>query len=128
MVAHALERLGEPGHTFEAHVALRERPGGEVDVRVGEPGNDAAPPEIDDVGRGERSLVCSDPAGDTISRDRQRTCHGQRRIHRAHDAVFENHGPRLYPGRRPTTIGHAAVNVLDQEAAKAFHTTALEPH
>ena len=44
-----LERLREPGGTVEPHVPLRERPGGEVDVRVGEAGNDAAPLEVDDV-------------------------------------------------------------------------------
>ena len=49
MRAHKLERLFEPGCTLEPHIALRERPGGEVDVRVGEPGEDAASAEVDDV-------------------------------------------------------------------------------
>ena len=93
--ANALERLGELADALELHVALRERPGREVDVRVGEAGKDAAPAEIDDVGARERGLVRADPAGDVRAGDRERAGRRQRRIHRADDAVLEDHGRRL---------------------------------
>ena len=88
----ALERLRERRHALEPHVALRERPGREVDVRVREPRDDAAPAEVDDVGRRQRGLVDADAAGDARSRDRERARDGQRLVHRAHDAVIQDHG------------------------------------
>ena len=69
--AHAVERLLERLRSLEADLALRERPGRKVDVRVGEAGEDAPPAEVDDVRRGERSLVRADAAGDPIARDRE---------------------------------------------------------
>src|SRR5256885_11392459 len=53
-------------------LALGNRPGGEVHMRVGEPGEDAAAAEIDDLGRRERSLVRTDAAGDPFPGDRDR--------------------------------------------------------
>ncbi|MEZ5099129.1 MAG: hypothetical protein R3C15_04875 [Thermoleophilia bacterium] len=89
--AHALERLRARVAALEAHLALRQRPGEEVGVAVGEAGQDAAPAEVDDVGRRERRLVRPDGARDELAGDRERTRPRQLRIHRADDAVPEDH-------------------------------------
>ena len=49
---------------FEPHLPLRERPLGEVDVGVGEAGEDAEAAEVDPLGARECRLVRPDPAGD----------------------------------------------------------------
>ena len=98
MRANALERLGEARHTLQLHLPLRERPGREVDVRVGEPGEDAAPAEIDDLGAGKDGLVRADPSCDVRAGDRKRTRGRQGRIQRADDAVVQDHARRLYRG------------------------------
>ena len=95
MRAHSLERVCEAGHPFELHLALRERPGREVDVRVGEAGKDAAAAEIDDIRAGQRQLVRPDAARHVRAGDRERASRRQRRIHRADDAVLEDHARRL---------------------------------
>ena len=63
-----------------------------MDVRVGEAGQDAAPAEVDDLGRGEGRLVRPDPAGDPAARHGERPRDRQRGIERANDAVLEDHG------------------------------------
>ena len=95
MRAHSLERLCEARHTLELHLALGERPGREVDVRVGEARKDAAAAEIDDIRTGKRQLVRPDPARHVRPGDRERSGRRQRRIHRADDAVLEDHARRL---------------------------------
>ena len=87
------ERLLDGRAALEPHLRLRERPGREVDVRVGEPGHDGAPAEVDRLGRGERRLVDADAAGDPPARDRERALRRQRRVERADEAVLEDHGP-----------------------------------
>ena len=99
MRAHAVERLGEPRDAFEPYVSLCERPRGEVDVRVGEAGQDAAAPEIDDVWCGERGLVRADPARDALTGDREGPRDRQRGVHRADHAVIQDHARRLYRRR-----------------------------
>ena len=53
---------------------------------------DAPAAEIDVIGRRKRLLVRPDAARDPIPGDRQRQHHRHRRVHRADDAVLENHG------------------------------------
>ena len=48
--ASAVERLGERAGAVELDLALRDRPGGEVDVRVGEAGQEQAAGQVDDLG------------------------------------------------------------------------------
>jgi len=60
-------------------------------VRVGEPGQHAAPAEIHDLGARERPLVRADAAGHALACDRERSRTRQRRLHRPHDAVLEDH-------------------------------------
>ena len=91
MRADSLERVCEAGRPFELHLALRERPGREVDVRVGEAGKDAAAAEIDDIRTGQRQLVRPDATRHVRAGDRERAGPRQRRIHRADDAVLEDH-------------------------------------
>jgi len=43
----------------------------------------------------------ADAAGDPLARDRERAGDGQRRVHRADDAVVEDHAATLRGGRRP---------------------------
>ena len=111
MRANALERLGEARDTLQPHLALRERPGREVDVRVGEAGKDAAAAEIDDVRAGEDGLVRADPSRDVRARDRERPRGRQRRIHGADDAVLQDHARRLY--REEVDDRPRRVNVID---------------
>ena len=95
MRAHSLERVREAGRPFELHLALRDRPRREVDVRIGEAGKDAAAAEIDDIRAGKRQLVRPDAARHVRSGDRERASRRQRRIHSADDAVLEDHARRL---------------------------------
>ncbi len=95
MRAHALERLGERLHALEPHVAPRERPGREVDVRVREPGHDAASAEVDHLRSRERDLVHADAARNPVARDRERARDGQRGVQGADEAVFQDHARRL---------------------------------
>ena len=68
----------------------------EVHVRVREAGEHAAAAEVDDFGAGQRCLVRADAAGDSLAGDRERALHRHARIHRANDAVLEDHGRRHY--------------------------------
>jgi hypothetical protein len=89
---------------------LRNRPGGEVDVRVGEPGEDAAAAEVDPLGPRERGLVRADAADDPLARDREAARERQRGLHRADDAVLEDHlGERNSSRPSPVVLG---VNTL----------------
>ena len=92
---YPLERLGERADAVEPQVTPAERPGREVDVRVREAGDDAAAAEIDHLGRGKGLFVDTDPAGDSLPRDRKCTCNRKRCVHGADDPVIEDHGPRL---------------------------------
>ena len=98
-LAHAGERLLDRRAAVQLHLALRERPGREVDVRVREGGEDAAAAEVDDVRAGERGLVDADAARDVRAGDRERPSGRQRRIERADDPVLQNHGAEPSPYR-----------------------------
>jgi hypothetical protein len=101
--AAAWRRLGGPPHTLErlldrrcalqAHLPLRERPRGEMDVRVREAGQDTAAAEIDRLRRGERALVRPDAAGYAVARDCERAGRRQGRVERPDESVLEDHGP-----------------------------------
>ena len=79
---------GQPG---ELHLALGDRPLREVDVGVIEAGQHAPSAEIDDLGAGQGGLVHADAAGDLVGSDGERPGARQERVHRADDAVVENH-------------------------------------
>ena len=87
----AAERLGEGRDAVELDVAAGERPRREVDVRVGERGQDAAAAKIDVVGRGEGVLVRPHASDDAIAGDRQGAGRRERPVHRPYDAVREDH-------------------------------------
>ena len=90
-LGYARDRLLESRRVVELDLVLRERPEQKVDVRVGEPRQDAAAAEVDALGARERRFVRADAARDPLARDRERRRLRQRRLHRAHDAVLENH-------------------------------------
>ena len=98
-------RAGDPGKRLlerpaavEGNLRLRERPGGEVHVRIGEPGHDHAAAEIDDLRRGKRRLVHAHATRDPVTGDRERALGRDLRIHRANEAVFEDHEVNLDSG------------------------------
>ena len=62
-----------------------------MDVRVGEAGEDAAPPEVDAVRAGQRGLVRPDPARDSLAGDCEGGGPRQRRIERPDRPVLEDH-------------------------------------
>ncbi len=92
----AVERPGERAAVVKRHVVSRERPRGEVDVRVGEAGQHAAAVEVDRLGARQRRLVHPDAAGDPIAGDPERRHGRQRRIERANRPVAEDHAQRAY--------------------------------
>ncbi len=94
--AQPLERLIERGAPVELHLSLRDRPGGEVDVRVRQSGHDRVPTQVDDVRRGERRLVHADASRHHVPGDRERTRGRDLRVERPHEPVFETHRPRIY--------------------------------
>ena len=67
-------------------------------VRIGEPGHDHAAAEIDDLGRGERRLVHAHATRDPVTGDRESALGRDLRIHRADEAVFEDHEVNLDSG------------------------------
>jgi hypothetical protein len=87
----ALERFVEGRRVLEADVALRDRPGREMHVRVVESRQDAAAAEVDAVGRGEGSLVRADAAGDPVAGDGHGPRDGQSRVERPGGSIFEDH-------------------------------------
>ena len=95
--AHPVERLGERRAVVQLDVALRQRPGREVDVRVGEAGQDAATAEVDRLRARQRGLVHPDAAGDPLARDPERGDGRQRRVERADRPVAEDHGAEPSP-------------------------------
>ena len=94
----ARERIVERRGAFEPDLTLRERPGGEVDVRVRESREDAAPAQVDPVRARERGLVGADPAGDALAGDREGGRFRERRVEGADDAVLEDHKARIVTG------------------------------
>jgi hypothetical protein len=62
-----------------------------VDVRVGEPRNDAAAAQVDDLRRRQDGLVRAHPARDPLAGDRERPRDRKCRIQRPDDAVIEDH-------------------------------------
>src|SRR5262249_27083997 len=100
----AVKRLVEGRAALERELVLRERPRREVHVGVVQAGEDDAAAQVDDVGRGERGLVHSDAARDPLACDRERPLRRQLRVHRADEAVLEDHATdRIYAWRRSTT-------------------------
>ena len=94
-LAYARERLVHRPGVLESHLVLRDRPGREVHVRVGESREYAAPPEVDALRPGKRRLVRADAAGDPFARDRERAHDRQRCVERTDDAVLEYHAARI---------------------------------
>ena len=90
-LADPCQRLLERRAAVELHLPLRERPGWEVDMRVGERGKDAAAAEVDDVRARQCRLVHAHSARDVRARDRQGPRSGEGRIHRPDDTVLEDH-------------------------------------
>jgi hypothetical protein len=107
-----LERLVERRGVLEPDLALRERPGREVDVRVVEAGEDTAAPEIHPIGAREGGLVRSDTTCDPLACDRQRTGNGECRLHRPDDPVLENHPRNLSGGSTVFITMHTLVILL----------------
>src|SRR5204862_186843 len=66
-LADARERLVERLRVLEPHLTLRHRPRWKVDVRVREPGHDAAAAEVDALRGRKRRLVRADAAGDPFA-------------------------------------------------------------
>ena len=91
MGSHERDRRRDRVRRLELDVTPLERPRRKVDVRVGERGKHATPPEIDAIGRRQRPLVCSDAPGHERACDRQSAGRRQRAIERANDAVVEDH-------------------------------------
>ena len=89
--ADPFERLFEARAPVERDLGLRERPGREVNVRVGEAGHDDTAAEVEHVGRRERRLVHADAARDELARDRERPLGRNLRVERADEAVREDH-------------------------------------
>ena len=93
---HTLQRFVERRCSLQPDLALCERPGREVDVRVVQPRQDTAAAQVDPVGARERRLVGSDAARNPVAGDRERADDGQRRRHRPHDSVLEDHSRNLF--------------------------------
>jgi hypothetical protein len=70
--AHPIERLGERRAVLQLDVAPGERPGREVDVRVGEAGQHAPSAEVDRLGARQRGLVHAYAARDPLAGDPER--------------------------------------------------------
>jgi len=99
--ADAGEGLVERTGSLQAELALSERPGWEMDVGVGESGEDTAAAEIDAIGAREGGLVRAHTAGHELTRDRERARLRQRGVERANDALLEDHASNpIGPGRR----------------------------
>src|SRR5205823_938872 len=104
----AVECFRERPAALERELVLRQRPGGEVHVRVVQPGKHDAAAKVDHVRRSQSRLVHADTSGDPVARDRERALCRQLRIHGADQAVFEDHGrERMYAWRRSTTLRFA---------------------
>ena len=91
------ERLGEGRGSLQLDVAPGERPRREMDVRVSEAREDAPSAQVDHVRARQCDLVRSDAAGDVRSGDGQRSRRRERRVHRADDAVLEDHAGDCIP-------------------------------
>ena len=76
---------------MQLDVVLRKRPRREVDVRVGEAGEDAAAAKVDRLGARQRILVHPDPARDPLPGDPERGDGRQRGVERANRPVAEDH-------------------------------------
>ena len=119
---YALQRVGTGDGPVEAEVALSERPRREVDVRVREPGDDAAAAEVDDVGRGGRSRACR-PARDPVAGDGEARATGSAgSIVRTTPFSMITGGDCTRRGGDDPMIDHASVNVRDIEGAKSFYS------
>ena len=108
---HARECVVERVGALEPHLALRERPGGEMDVRVGEAGEDAPAAEVDPLRAGQRGLVRPDAAGNPVARDRERRRARQRGVERADDTVLEDHVGDDSPSNTPDAPTDGRVSI-----------------
>jgi hypothetical protein len=94
--------LGERARVEQRELAPRERPGGEVHVRVGEARERAAAREVEAVGAARRVARVVEHGGDPVAVDQQRRRSRPRRIHRAdRPAVQEQHGRQRYATNTP---------------------------
>ncbi len=113
---------------LEPHLALRERPGREVDVRVGEAGKDAAAAEID-AHRGWQapSRACRRRPRRASPAIASARVVGKRRIHRADDAVLEDHGGDSSDERSGDDRPRRGRRHRSRAGARTFYTKALAP-
>ena len=102
-----------------ADLVLRERPGREVHVRVGEAGHDDAAAEVDDLRRGERRLVHADAARDALARDRERALRRHLRVERADEAVREDH----VVAESTQVFDHVTIRVVRSRGRRAGSST-----
>ena len=106
-------RAGRPPRRprpLEPNLALRQRPPGS-DVRVGEPGKNAASAQVDALRARERGLVRPDAARDPVACDRERPRHRERRVHRPttpFSRITRQNLPRMVPGYEIETRGDRA--------------------
>ena len=90
-VSDPRECLRQRGHACERDLALRKRPRREVHVAVGECRQHAAAAEVDTIGSRQRPLVRPDAPRNEVTGDCEGARAGERGVHRAHDAVREDH-------------------------------------
>ncbi len=108
--ADPVERLAETRGAVEPNVGLRQRPGREVDVRIGEGREDAAAAQVDVVGSRKRRLVRPDATRDERPCERERGHRRQRPVHRSDHAVRQKHRAPL--AGRGVDVENAALAVV----------------
>ena len=119
---------------LEPDLALRERPGREVDVRVGEAGEDAAAAEVDPLrARRAPSRACRRRRRSGRRRSRAPRATGSDGSSVRIDAVLEDHVDRDRTAAddaavaREAFVDHLTLRVSDPEASRRFYRAALEP-
>ena len=106
--------------------ALRERPGREVDVRVGEAGKHAAAAEVDDVrARQAPTRGCRRRPRSARRRSRARAVVGSDAIHRADDAVLEDQRGDSMRRKGADDRRTSLSNVSEWDRAKRFYEKLL---
>ena len=115
------ERFLERRAAVEVDLVLRERPRREVDVRVGEAGDDDATAEVEHLRRGKCRLVDADPTGDAVAGDRERSLGRNLRVERPDQAVLEDHGAQssTLAGLEVRSCGSALGRVDESEKGEA---------
>ena len=95
--AHACDGLAERARVEQRELATRERPRGEVHVRVGEARQRAAAREVEALRAARRVGGVVEHGGDAVAVEQERRGGGPRRVHRAdRPAVQEQHRRQRY--------------------------------